>query len=270
MIMKSLIKRFLLQFPGGEKILDSFRHRRNAFQPASRGPFEYLNRVVGGKAIDKDYENAFNKIFVLLKSFVLEGDIFEFGVYRGYTSRLLVKFIKKFSLDTAKLHLFDSFEGFPEEKSLDKYSYEFLNGTWTKGGMNVPNGFDKYLQKKLSIKLGREISVVKGFYEETLEKYLSNLSNPKAQLIYLDCDLYSSSKFVLDCLFKYQIIQDGTMIVFDDWMTSLGNPQLGQRRAAQEVFDKHSSWSLEQYSNFGLGAVICVVHNLAIHPHLRT
>ena len=262
--MKKILKRVLNTSNTGKKVLDYLRHRKNVFIPASREPFEFLNKLFKKRHIDKVYEEAFDQIFVLLKSLPLKGNIFEFGVFQGYTSILLAKYIRKFSFKDTSLHLFDSFEGLPKPEDLDKKSYEFVSGDWVKGSMSVPDRTEELIQKKLLKILAKDkIKIIKGFFENTLENYLKQKSY-KARLIHLDCDTYSSSKLVLNMLFKYEVIQDGTLIIFDDWMTSLGNPNLGQRKATNEVLTIYPKWSLEKYFNYGIGSHVFVVHDLRI------
>ncbi len=54
----------------------------------------------------------------------------------------------------------------------------------------------------------------------------------KASIIWVDCDLYRSAATVLD--FVTPLLQDGTLIIFDDWYAYRGNPRLGEQRAFGE------------------------------------
>ncbi|MCP5469190.1 MAG: class I SAM-dependent methyltransferase [Chlamydiales bacterium] len=258
MALRTLVKKILLKSSVGSAFVRHIQLKQQAFKPASGEPFQYLSSKKGVKKI---YKETFEEIFLLLKSLPLEGDIFEFGVCYGFTSRLLAQYMKQFQID-ASLHLFDSFEGLPEARELDLCSYEHHSGVWKKGSMRGPSGIEDYIQRKLSKVLGDRIFVTKGFFEETLECYLSRMKEAKARLIFLDCDLYSASKCVLELLFKYNVIQDGTLIICDDWMTSLGNPNLGQRKAVAEVLEKHPTWEFEKYMNFGIGSHLFIAHDL--------
>ncbi|OCR92398.1 hypothetical protein [Campylobacter fetus] len=62
--------------------------------------------------------------------------------------------------------------------------------------------------------------------------------NVKASLIYIDCDLYTSSKTVLDFIAQSDLLQDGTIIAFDDWDLYRANPNKGQRKAFKEFKEK--------------------------------
>lgn len=131
--------------------------------------------------------------------------------------------------------------------------------------MAPPAGLEKRLQKGLQKILGEDrVHVAKGFFDKTLENYLKKKRYKKAALIHLDCDLYSSSKYVLTKLFEYDIIQDGTIVICDDWMCSLGNPHLGQRKALTDTLEEFSGWQFEPYLNYGMGSQVFVVHDLKI------
>ncbi|MBS0623469.1 MAG: class I SAM-dependent methyltransferase [Verrucomicrobia bacterium] len=270
-ILRSLyrrISRLLVSMLEKSRLGRLFLYRRKlkhaAFKPASIEAFRYLDRR-GKKAVDTVYEQAFNQLFILLKSMHFKGDILEFGVFQGYSARLFAQYIQRFALRSTHLHLFDSFIGLPEEKEKDKNSYESSLGYWAAGSMAVMPGLDQYLHKKLAKILPSErLHMIKGFFEDTLQNYFAKKPNLKAMVVHVDCDLYSSSKYVLDFLFKNEIIQDGTLVIFDDWMTSLGNPNLGQRKATQEVLENYPMWSLEKYSNYGVGSHVFIAHDLRV------
>lgn len=239
--------------------------KKNALQSASRVPFSYLDKLWRKKTIDTIYEDVFGKLFILLKAFEVKGDILEFGVYQGYTASLFAKKIRQFDLRETSLYLFDSFKGLPSGKDIDKHSYEFASGTWEKGSMVSSLGMEFYLKKRLSKILGeKRIYIVKGFYEDSLEKNFKENPKLKASLIHIDCDLYTSSKYVLDFIFKNEIVQDGTIIIFDDWMTSLGNPNLGQKKAVAEILARYPFWELERYIQYGIGSTVFIAHDLRI------
>ena len=53
----------------------------------------------------------------LKKTSILEGDVCEFGVAQGKTSKLIASFLKK---NNKKLYLFDSFSGLPKPSAEDQ------------------------------------------------------------------------------------------------------------------------------------------------------
>lgn len=261
--MKHVIKKLLRKTESGARFLHELQMRKSVFQPASGELF--LSLDPSGKAIDKTYDAAFDSIFLLLKALRVEGDFFEFGVFQGYSAKFFAEKMNKFSISSSTLHLFDSFQGLPEGEEKDNQAYEYKAGSWVKGSMGVPKGSEEYLRKRLSKILSeKRVHVVKGFFEETLEKYREEKGPLKATLVHLDCDLYSSSKLVLEWLLTHEIMQDGTIVIFDDWMTSRGNPNLGQRKATTDVLQEFPTWTFEPYLSYGAGSLVCIAHDLRV------
>lgn len=124
-----------------------------------------------------------------LNSAKVEGMVLEFGVRHANSTRQLAAIAKQ------DVHGFDSFEGLPEAwHNEDKGSYS------TKGV--IP-------------KVPKNIHLHAGWFDQTLPKFLET-NTEKARLINIDCDIYSSTKTVLDALAPR--IVKGTVIVFDEYI----------------------------------------------------
>lgn len=54
----------------------------------------------------------------------------------------------------------------------------------------------------------------------------------KLAFVHIDCDYYSSTKEVLNYIEPY--LQEGTVILFDDYYCFKGNEQYGEQRAFNE------------------------------------
>lgn len=154
--------------------------------------------------------------------------------------------------DEMKFYAFDSFAGLPEVAGID------VLGEWFKKG-DLCTSLERF--KELINEHGlflENISYIKGFYEDSLNDELANEfknSNVKAGIIYIDCDLYSSAKCVLEFIAKADIIQDGTILAFDDWDLYRGNPNKGERLAFREFkqsLERQSPgvWSFDEYRKF--------------------
>ena len=115
----------------------------------------------------------------------------EFGVASGETFKYVVEKISNAKLE---MHGFDTFEGLPESH------HEFvLNGTFTADGQ-TPSIDDP------------RVNWHKGLFQETFngnEEYLKF-----KKFIFMDADLYSSTRYVLKLL--YPKLSDGDLIYFDD------------------------------------------------------
>jgi len=115
-----------------------------------------------------------------------EGLILEFGVFSGATINRISSVTKK------TVYGFDSFEGLPED--------------WNRG-MN--KGFFKCDPPAVN----ENVELIAGWFNETLEGFLANHEG-KIAFCHVDCDLYSSTKYVLDTL--KDRFQPGTNLLFDE------------------------------------------------------
>jgi hypothetical protein len=138
-----------------------------------------------------------------------EGLACEFGVYTGKSINEIARL-----LPHSTVWGFDSFEGLPED-----WRDRFPKGT--------------YAVKKMS-RTRRNVRLVKGFYDETLAPFLR--AHPgKARFLHIDCDLYSSTRTVLDAFAER--IQPGTVVVFDEFFNYPGW-QEGEYKAFAEFVEK--------------------------------
>ena len=123
----------------------------------------------------------------------------------------------------AKLHPSKSFTGFD--------SFEGLPEQWTTGAPKGAFNVHKRLPKVRS-----NIQLVPGFFENTLEDFLTHAKLDNGiSLIHIDCDLYSSTKYVLKTLDPY--IQKNTVIVFDE-LYNYGDWQEGEIKALNEYIEE--------------------------------
>jgi hypothetical protein len=116
----------------------------------------------------------------------------EFGVFEGYSIRYMSKILAN---PASMLHGFDSFEGLPET-----WKDDHLRGRFAMGGQppHIPD---------------ERVKFFKGWFNETLPNY--SIPPHEELVINIDCDLYSSTKYVLDQL--KDSIRVGTWLYFDEF-----------------------------------------------------
>lgn len=120
----------------------------------------------------------------------VDGDILEFGVYKGGTINHLAK------LHQGNVYGFDSFEGLPE-------SWSSVDGRhFSKGHFETPLP-----------EVRNNVTLIKGLFDKTLPNFMKDF-HKNVKLLHVDCDLYSSTTTVLELL-NDKIIK-GTVIVFDE------------------------------------------------------
>lgn len=157
--------------------------------------------------IYKDRRNPFfEKVFTWIHDQKVEGDYLEFGVYQGTSFIMSMDFAKSKSMDKMRFVAFDSFEGLPESEGQ----------VYQKGDFVAPEPFFKQMIQKAGHDVN-VVTIVKGMYDQSLTPQLKKDANiTKAAIVHVDCDLYVSTKTVLE--FIEDIVVDGTVIIFDDWL----------------------------------------------------
>ena len=138
------------------------------------------------------------------------GLIMEFGVFRGDSMDVIATYNPLHDV-----YGFDSFEGLPERWTCDPAGKFSVEGS-------LP-----------AVK--RNVRLIKGWFEETLPGFLEE-HKEHCSFIHIDCDLYSSTKTVLDGL-KDRIVP-GTVIVFDEYFNYPGW-QRHEYRAFQEFVEEN-------------------------------
>lgn len=121
------------------------------------------------------------------------GLVLEFGVYFGRSLRMLADL-----LPGRRIHGFDSFQGLPE----DWYDHEPA-GAYSTAGV-------------LPAAPPPEATLHTGWFKDTLPPFLRQNPDADIALVHLDCDLYSSTKDVLDALGSR--LRPGAVLVFDDFL----------------------------------------------------
>lgn len=207
----------------------------------------------------KVYSKAFDRAFEFVKMNQIEGDIVEFGTLEGFTATIFAKLIAQYKMDSS-LYLFDSFEGFPEITStVDINSYEVKDyKLWQSGGMALSPNVPEIIKKKLQTIIPVErIHIHKGYFKDTFRK---KTLKSKPAIVHIDCNLYQSAKVVLSSLFKFNLIQDGMIILFDDYNCSRANPKFGERRALREVMDANPDYSHSLFFYYGWHGAAFIIH----------
>ena len=159
-----------------------------------------IDRVQESKKLESvpfiagDFENSQREhLELVVDNLRLTGDWVEFGVWQGTTARILLEHLP----EANRLHLFDSFDGLPEN--------------WKKG---FPKGKFALPEGERPVFTDDRAKVVEGYFEETLPMWTQSNHDPLA-LIFIDCDLYSSTTTIFSNI--YHLIAPGTVIVFDEY-----------------------------------------------------
>lgn len=164
----------------------------------------------------------FRKVFSHIKMNNIKGDYFEFGVYRGKSFVMAMKIAESKSMQMMDFYAFDSFEGLPNDEGEVFFKSEFKNPLLKFNTLIVKAGCDI-----------KKVNIIPGFYNESLKKTLPNIKG--AAIVHIDCDLYESTKDVLDFIGPFLI--EGSIIIFDDWYSfsnRLDAESFGEKKAFNE------------------------------------
>jgi len=196
-----------------------------------------------------------DQAFIYTNNENVEGDYIEFGVARGRTLIFAYEASGRFSNKVGKGNLFgfDSFQGFPEPKGVDAIFERFKKGEEDHGGRRVV--LDSLKKHKINTD---RINLVEGWYEDTLNDIsASTYEINKARVVNVDCDMYESTKDAL--AFIVPLIQNGTVILFDDWLCYRADPKKGEQRAVHEWLQLNPNIELvpyRPYANVGQSFIV--------------
>ena len=158
------------------------------------------------------------------------GNYLEFGVFTGSSFNYAIKENKKIEKIFGKNHCefigFDSFKGFGKVKKEDIHP-SFTDQFFSVNEKNVIKNIKR-------IARGQKIRLVKGFYEDTIKNKTTldlNIFN-KSRIIMIDCDLKESTRLALE--FIRPSLQEGTILIFDDFLDYKGSIVKGEYGAFED------------------------------------
>lgn len=161
-----------------------------------------------------------------------DGLILEFGVRKGKTIKEIARRRKN-----RMCHGFDSFEGLPED--------------WS--GQPYPK--DSYSEKGKIPIVPKNVQIHKGWFNDTLPTFLEK-HQEMVDFIHFDCDLYSSTKTILELLGNR--ITKGTILIFDEYF-NYPTWQRHEFKAFQEFVKKKNV--VYDYLAFTSKSAVCIKIN---------
>jgi hypothetical protein len=185
----------------------------------------------------------------------IDGDYAEFGCWGGLTFSHAFAEARKHK-HKAHFWAFDSFRGLPpNQDERDVHPY------WIEGDMSMS------LQDFRTVCAANNIpetayTVVPGFYSETLDGAAAEAAPRNIALAYVDCDLYSSTRSVLNFLMPR--LKHGMIIAFDDYFCWTSTQVSGERRAMLEAFEGHQRWHLLPFMQYSWGGQSFVVEDRSL------
>lgn len=218
---------------------------------------------------------AANQLFYDVANFVVynqvAGDYLEFGVYQGDSLAKMYHSLL-FQWETYKNHAaqfnhkydssywqdirfiaFDSFAGLPATQSKDTPEHFSRAGIYS---MPLERFWKNIKDKGVE---ASKVITVPGWFDDTLATDVAKKHEIyKASIVFVDCDLYESAvpifRFISD------LIQDGTVIIIDDFFRYKGHPKKGIRRAFSEWLEKSPHIAVSELTRCWANRVVFVCH----------
>jgi O-methyltransferase len=183
---------------------------------------------------------------------VLSGDYLEFGIFKGATFMRAWHAAQRSRLSAMRFHAFDSFEGLPDTVGRDQ-GPEFRKGQFA----SPRSTFESRLRAH-RVDMTR-VTITEGWFDRTLTpERRQEIGLSKAAIVWIDADLYKSTVPILR--FLTDVVQDGTVICFDDWHFFKSRQDHGEQLATAEWLSANPDISLVPYRPFHWGGMSFIVH----------
>ena len=172
----------------------------------------------------------------------LLGDYLEFGCAAG------ASFIHAYRqaahrMPWMRFWAFDSFQGLPRPEGID------MAGEAREGLFACDQPTFMRNLRAADVDLGRVVCV-SGWYRNSLTPLVKDTHRLRvASIVYIDCDLYQSAVEAL--AFVTDLVETGTVLIFDEWFTAKGDPNRGEQRACAEWVERNPGIGLQDWHLFG-------------------
>ena len=184
------------------------------------------------------------------------GSYIEFGVFTGSSFNFAMKANKSLDklLGNSECNFFgfDSFDGFGEIQKDDSHP-RFSDDTFSVDEKKIL----KNIKKSSS---GQPYQIIKGFFQDTLLKDPKEYGIKKARVVMIDCDLKEPTTLALN--FIKNILQQGTIILFDDYIFYKGNENKGEFAAFKEFRERFPSIKFREAFEYGYGSKAFIVSKI--------
>ena len=187
----------------------------------------------------------------------ISGDYAEFGCWSARSFRMAYDASRRVSYP-CRMWAFDSFQGLPAPQEVAD-----AHPRWVAGTMAISlDAFHAACQRHgIPADAYR---VVAGWFDQSLAPDAPGERPGDICLAYIDCDLYSSTRSVLE--FLRPRLKHGMIVAFDDYFAWSPTDISGERRALSEFMASQSTYRLVPFFRFGPASLAFVVEACATLP----
>ena len=176
----------------------------------------------------------------------VEGDYLEFGVFEGLSfalsMRAAARYFPKRVSTSPRFFAFDSFSGLPSTDAVRDPVF-FRPGDYS-------GSLTRFRRRIRGPARGWEVIEVPGYYEQSLTPSVRETHRmQRAAFVTIDCDLYDSTLVALR--FITPLLQNGTVLYFDDWYFSRGDRRLGEMGACEDWLAEQPGIQLLDFGDVG-------------------
>lgn len=190
--------------------------------------------------------SALNKAFFYVELDKLEGDYLEFGVFQGGSFISAYKCWRSIGFGQElprQFYGFDSFEGVRVHAEKDQHP-SWVNGTFDVDFLKVKKRISKHLRNA-------KWQLFKGYFEDTIrDKQARDFGIDKIAIALIDVDLGGPAKLALD--FLRASLQEGSIVIFDDYLFYRGNLNCGEQWAFNEFQRENNNFRFSRLFDYGV------------------
>ena len=208
--------------------------------------------------MNEGLERFFFDAFTALSVNNITGDYVEFGSWGCNTLRLAYHASLGRGADR-HFWAFDSFQALPVTGDPRDVHPALRAGVGA-------NGVEEFYETCSSFGVPREAyTAVEGYFEDTLPPLGRDGRPDDIALVYVDCNIYSSTVTVLE--FLEPRLKPGMIIGFDDFFLLSGETGVsGEREALNEFLVAHPEWQFFRFKDIHWGGVSFVVERRGSGP----
>jgi hypothetical protein len=201
---------------------------------------------------------AIKKAMLLTAHDDTRGSYLEFGVFTGSSFNYAMKVNKRIeklgykNMDCEFIG-FDSFKGFGHIKKDDEHP-NYKDHVFAVNEEKVLKNIEK-------IAKNQKYRIIKGFYEDTIKnKTAKDLKIDKARIVMIDCDLKEPTRLALE--FIKPSIQEGTIILFDDYGFFKGSKDKGECGAFNDFRKRYPEILFRKIFEYGYGSRAYIAYKI--------
>lgn len=194
------------------------------------------NQAPGWEGVGVTYGGIFRLAATYAES-LPRGSYAEFGVFDGHTFAIAFHALRN---TCERFYAYDSYAGI--RGAMESETGKYRDGDYFAN-------FETFVANMRLAKVDlKRVTCVRGSFQETLRKAPSEHQLGPVSVAHIDVDVYEPAKLALDYLSS--VLQQGALVLFDDYDQMGASNQRGERRAIKEWLAENPQFALEPYRNY--------------------